>query len=119
VTISKNEYFNEFRVRFGIFFWLTEWWKGTLVDFVDKVSSGDSTQNLTKDFNCIIICKRGGTMKKPDQQKIAQATKHLKKIRELVSQRPSPFAGMTKDEAIEEIRKVRDKLWEKKFATRS
>ncbi len=58
-------------------------------------------------------------MKKSNQQKIAQATEHLQKIRELVSQRPSPFAGMTKDEAIEEIRKVRKKLWEKKLATRT
>jgi len=33
-----------------------------------------------------------------------------------VSKKCNPFAGMTKEEAIEAIRKVREKLWEEKFA---
>ncbi|MDP3722370.1 MAG: hypothetical protein Q8R91_02600 [Candidatus Omnitrophota bacterium] len=47
-----------------------------------------------------------------------QAMKHLKKLRQLVAQRPSPFAGMTKDEVIEELRKTREKLWEQKLGIR-
>jgi len=35
-----------------------------------------------------------------------------------VSKKRNPFAGMTKEEAIEEIRKIREKLWEEKFAAR-
>jgi hypothetical protein len=35
-----------------------------------------------------------------------------------VSKKHNPFAGMTKEEAIEAIRKVREKLWEEKFAAR-
>lgn len=58
-------------------------------------------------------------MKKTDHHRMEMAKKHFQRIRELVAQKPSPFAGMTKDEAIEEIRKVRQKLWEKKLATRS
>ena len=53
-------------------------------------------------------------MKKPN---IKEAKKHLAKIRELVAQTRSPFAGMSKDEAIEQMRKVREKLWEEKLAS--
>ena len=56
-------------------------------------------------------------MPKLNKNHIEQAKKHFKRIKELVTQKPSPFEGMTKDEAIEEIRKVREKLWEKKFVT--
>lgn len=49
---------------------------------------------------------------------IEKAKKHLAKIRELVAQTRSPFAGMTKDEAIEKMRKIREKLWEEKLAAR-
>jgi hypothetical protein len=41
---------------------------------------------------------------------------HVEKIRKLMSQRPSPYAGMTKDEAIEAMRHVREQLWEEKLA---
>ena len=58
-------------------------------------------------------------MLKTDKTRIERAKKHLDRIRELVAQKPSPFEGMTKDEAIEEIRKVREKLWEKKLVTRT
>ena len=50
-------------------------------------------------------------------QRREQAKKHLARIRELVAQRPSPFKGMTKDEVIEQLRKTRKELWEKKIAT--
>lgn len=50
---------------------------------------------------------------------LKQAKKHLAKIREVVSQTRSPFAGMSKDEAIGEMRKVREKLWEEVLASRS
>ncbi len=46
-------------------------------------------------------------------------TKRLwKELCESVSKKRSPFEGMTKEEAIEAIRKVREKLWEEKFAAR-
>lgn len=50
-------------------------------------------------------------------------TKDVKKTKRLwlelcesVSKKRNPLAGMTKQEAIEAIRKVREKLWEEKFA---
>jgi len=47
-----------------------------------------------------------------------EAMTHLERLRKLVAQRPSPFAGMTKDEVIDELRKTREKLWEKKLGIR-
>jgi hypothetical protein len=35
-----------------------------------------------------------------------------------ISKKRNPFEGMTKEEAIKAIRKVREKLWEEKFAAR-
>jgi len=58
-------------------------------------------------------------MAKVNCTRTERAQKHFKKIRDLVAQKPSPFKGMTKDEAIEEIRKVREELWEKKLVTRT
>lgn len=55
-------------------------------------------------------------MMKPN---IEKAKKHLARIRELMAQAPSPFKGMSKDEAIEKMRKVREELWEEKLASRS
>ncbi|MBU4415519.1 MAG: hypothetical protein KJ976_10515 [Proteobacteria bacterium] len=52
-------------------------------------------------------------------KKAKEAKKHLEKLRELVSKRLSPFAGMSKDEIIDEIRKTREKLWEKKLGIRT
>jgi len=57
-------------------------------------------------------------MLKSDQERIKQAKKHLKRIKELVAQKPSPFAGMTEEEVIEQLRKTRKQLWERKLATR-
>jgi len=48
-----------------------------------------------------------------------EALKHLRNIRALASKHPSPFAGMTKDEVIEELRKTRETLWEKKLGIRA
>jgi len=48
-----------------------------------------------------------------------EAKKHFNRIRELVSQRPSPFEGMTEEQVIEQLRKTRKELWEKKLVARS
>lgn len=40
----------------------------------------------------------------------------LEKIRESIKKRGWKFDGMTKDEIIEEMRKTRERLWEKKLA---
>ena len=50
---------------------------------------------------------------------IKEAEKHLRKIRQLVAQGRSPFEGMTEQQAIEKMRRVREKLWEEKFAART
>lgn len=49
---------------------------------------------------------------------VKEAKKHLDRIREIMSQSRSPFVGMTKDEAIEKMRKIREELWEEKLAAR-
>ncbi len=49
---------------------------------------------------------------------VKEAKRLWDEICKSVSKRRNPFAGMTKDEAIEAIRKVREKLWEEKFAAR-
>jgi len=36
----------------------------------------------------------------------------------MVAERPSPFAGMSKEEVIEKLRRTREELWEKKLAAR-
>ena len=48
-----------------------------------------------------------------------EAKKHFNRISELVSQRPSPFEGMTEEQVIEQLRKTRKELWEKKLVARS
>lgn len=50
------------------------------------------------------------------KNKKAEAKKLLHELRESISKRPSPFAGMTEKEVIEQLRKTRKKLWEKKLA---
>ncbi|MBI3305348.1 hypothetical protein HYZ80_03460 [Candidatus Parcubacteria bacterium] len=52
------------------------------------------------------------------EKKAKDALKYLKKIRELVAKRPSPFTGMSKDEVIEELRKTREQLWEQRLGNR-
>lgn len=55
-------------------------------------------------------------MKKKD---VKEAKKLWKELRKSVSKRPSPFAGMSEEEVIKHLRKIRQKLWEKKLAARS
>jgi len=51
-------------------------------------------------------------------KKAKLAKKLWSELRESVSKKHNPFAGMTKQQAIEEIRKTREKLWEEKLALR-
>ncbi|MFA4889200.1 MAG: hypothetical protein WC628_06470 [Candidatus Omnitrophota bacterium] len=52
-------------------------------------------------------------MTKPNPKK---AKMHLEKLRKLIAQRKSQFAGMSKEEVIQAIRKTREELWEHKIA---
>jgi len=52
-------------------------------------------------------------------KRIDEAKKLLKNLRESISKRRSPFAGMREAEVIEHLRKTREKLWEEKLAARS
>jgi hypothetical protein len=47
-----------------------------------------------------------------------EARKLWDELRKSIAQRPSPFEGMTEEEVIEQLRKTRKKLWDKKFAVR-
>ncbi len=49
---------------------------------------------------------------------IKEAKRLWKELCNSVSRRPSPFKGMSEEEVIEQLRKTRKKLWEKKFALR-
>ena len=51
-------------------------------------------------------------------KKVKEGKRLLAKARALMANRASPYEGMTKDKAIEEMRKIRERLWEEKFATR-
>ncbi|MBI5756425.1 MAG: hypothetical protein HZA12_05810 [Nitrospirae bacterium] len=53
------------------------------------------------------------------KNKKAEATKLWNELRESISKRPSPFAGMSEEEVIKHLRKTRKRLWEKKLAARS
>jgi len=50
---------------------------------------------------------------------IKKARKHFEILCELASKSKQPLAGLTKEQAIEEIRKTRKELWDKKIAARS
>jgi len=50
------------------------------------------------------------------KNKKAEAKRLWKELRESISKRPSPFAGMSEEEVIDHLRKMRKKLWEKKLA---
>ncbi|MBU0896412.1 MAG: hypothetical protein KKB76_02185 [Candidatus Omnitrophica bacterium] len=50
---------------------------------------------------------------------LREAMKHLQKARELAAKTPSPFQGMSLQQAITKMRKVREELWEEKFAASS
>lgn len=51
--------------------------------------------------------------------KKTEAKRMWDELRESVSRKPSPFAGMSEEEVIKHLRKVRKELWEKKLAARS
>ena len=53
------------------------------------------------------------------KNKKEEAKRLLKELRDSISKRPSPFAGMDEEEAIEHLREIRKGLWEKKLAARS
>lgn len=53
------------------------------------------------------------------RRNIAEGKKLLKKLRERISKRRSPFAGMNEEEVIARLRKTREELWEEKLAARS
>jgi len=55
-------------------------------------------------------------MIKPNPKK---AKKHLEKLRELIKKRNDPFFQMSEEEIIKALRKTREELWEKKFASRT
>ncbi|MFH1901933.1 MAG: hypothetical protein ABIK26_06765 [Candidatus Omnitrophota bacterium] len=48
-----------------------------------------------------------------------EATVRWRKLCESISKKRNPFAGMTKEQVIKELRKTREKLWEEKLAARS
>lgn len=51
--------------------------------------------------------------------KKTEAKRLLEELRESISRKPSPFAGMSEEDVIKHLRKVRKELWEKKLAARS
>lgn len=51
--------------------------------------------------------------------KKTEAKRLWDELRESISRKPSPFAGMSEEEVIKHLRKVRKELWEKKLAARS
>ncbi|MBI4684906.1 MAG: hypothetical protein HY755_06880 [Nitrospirae bacterium] len=55
-------------------------------------------------------------MVKPNPKK---AKKHLDKLCELLSKRKHPYANMTEEDVIKDLRKIREEVWEKKLAARS
>lgn len=48
----------------------------------------------------------------------AEAKRLWDEMRESVSKKPSPFAGMSEEEVIKHLRKIRKELWGKKLAAR-
>jgi len=57
-------------------------------------------------------------MKKIKNKKAKEAMKLLKELRQSIAKKPNPFTGMTKEQVIKHMRKIREKLWEEKLATR-
>ena len=58
-------------------------------------------------------------MRSVNKSDIKRARKHFNKIKHLVAERPSPYEGMSEEEAIETMRRTREKIWEKKIAISS
>ena len=53
-----------------------------------------------------------------EKKKTKEAKKLLEELRQSIAKKPNPFAGMTKEQVIQQLRKTREKLWEEKLATR-
>ncbi len=51
-------------------------------------------------------------------KKAKDAKKLLEELRQSIAKKPNPFAGMTKEQVIKHMRKIREKLWEEKLAAR-
>jgi len=49
---------------------------------------------------------------------VRKARLHLDKLRHLVSRKKTPLSGMREEDVIEEIRKTREEIWDKKLALR-
>lgn len=53
------------------------------------------------------------------RNKKAEAKKLWNEMRKSIAKNPSPFEGMSEEQVIKQLRKTREKLWEKKLALRS
>ncbi|NQS99628.1 MAG: hypothetical protein HQ595_00965 [Candidatus Omnitrophica bacterium] len=53
------------------------------------------------------------------KRNVREAKRRLQRLRESIVKKPSPFKGMTLEQAIKKMRKVREKLWKEKFALHS
>ena len=53
------------------------------------------------------------------KHKAEKAVKCLEEIQHLMSKTRSPYSGLTKQEAIEKMRKIRERLWGKKLVAHS
>jgi len=52
------------------------------------------------------------------QQNAKRAKEHLKRIKQLLAERDSPFDDMSDEEIIRKLRKTREEIWEEKLASR-
>ena len=50
---------------------------------------------------------------------IKKAKRHLARLRQLVSKKPTRLLHMREEEVIKAIRKSKEEIWDKKFAPRS
>lgn len=53
------------------------------------------------------------------KNKKEEAKKLWEELRKSIAKKPNPFIGMTKEQVIQQLRKIREKLWEEKLATHS
>jgi len=49
-------------------------------------------------------------------KKAKEAKKQWEKLCRSIAKKSNPFAGMSKEQVIKELRKTREKLWEEKLA---
>jgi len=52
-------------------------------------------------------------------KKAKEAKKRWEKLCKGIAKKKNPFAGMSKEQVIEELRKTREKLWAEKLAART